>query len=398
MHQKFLQNLINKHLNQELKENEQLKPFLQSINDSFVSFERYRELLEHSFKITEREFEDMSSRLQEQFSIKEQAINNLLEIANQQNNSLENYKDDDIIQVSNLIKKQILQYNETSDQLNRTLNLFKTLLDNLNSAVLVESEDRKILFTNQAFCNLFHIPVSPELLVGYDCSNSAQESMHLFLDPETFVSRINVILHNREKTLDELIEMKDGTMVERDYVPIVVEGIYKGHLWKYENVTEKLKNQLQIAESDERNKLIMNSAIDAIIIIDKLGKIISWNPSAERIFGWTHDEVVTHSLSEIIIPEYMRKSHNDGMIRRLTSGESKMLGRLLELPAQNKKGEEFPVEIYVICFEQEGEKYYCGFIKDISERKINEEILKLQEEKKTSSQNKKKNIAILLRT
>ncbi len=42
MHQKFLQNLINKHLNQELKENEQLKPFLQSINDSFVSFERYR--------------------------------------------------------------------------------------------------------------------------------------------------------------------------------------------------------------------------------------------------------------------------------------------------------------------------------------------------------------------
>lgn len=381
MHQKFLQNLINKHLNQELKENEQLKPFLQSINDSFVSFERYRELLEHSFKITEREFEDMSSRLQEQFSIKEQAINNLLEIANQQNNSLENYKDDDIIQVSNLIKKQILQYNETSDQLNRTLNLFKTLLDNLNSAVLVESEDRKILFTNQAFCNLFHIPVSPELLVGYDCSNSAQESMHLFLDPETFVSRINVILHNREKTLDELIEMKDGTMVERDYVPIVVEGIYKGHLWKYENVTEKLKNQLQIAESDERNKLIMNSAIDAIIIINKLGKIISWNPSAERIFGWTHDEVVTHSLSEIIIPEYMRKSHNDGMIRRLTSGESKMLGRLLELPAQNKKGEEFPVEIYVICFEQEGEKYYCGFIKDISERKINEEILKLQEEK-----------------
>ena len=381
MHQKFLQNLINKHLNQELKENEQLKPFLQSINDSFVSFERYRELLEHSFKITEREFEDMSSRLQEQFSIKEQAINNLLEIANQQNNSLENYKDNDIIQVSNLIKKQILQYNETSDQLNRTLNLFKTLLDNLNSAVLVESEDRKILFTNQAFCNLFHIPVSPELLVGYDCSNSAQESMHLFLDPETFVSRINVILHNREKTLDELIEMKDGTMVERDYVPIVVEGIYKGHLWKYENVTEKLKNQLQIAESDERNKLIMNSAIDAIIIINKLGKIISWNPSAERIFGWTHDEVVTHSLSEIIIPEYMRKSHNDGMIRRLTSGESKMLGRLLELPAQNKKGEEFPVEIYVICFEQEGEKYYCGFIKDISERKINEEILKLQEEK-----------------
>ena len=121
MYQKFLQNLINKHLDQDLKQNEQIKPFLQSINDSFVSFERYRELLEHSFKITEREFEEMSSRLQEQFSIKEKAINNLIEITHElhgekdQNDSVIGT---DIIVVSDLIKKQILTYNETRDQLN----------------------------------------------------------------------------------------------------------------------------------------------------------------------------------------------------------------------------------------------------------------------------------------
>ncbi len=384
MYQKFLQNLINKHLDQDLKQNEQIKPFLQSINDSFVSFERYRELLEHSFKITEREFEEMSSRLQEQFSIKEKAINNLIEITHElhgekdQNDSVIGT---DIIVVSDLIKKQILTYNETRDQLNRTLNLFKTLLDNLNSAVLVESEDRKILFTNEAFCNLFHIPVSPEHLIGYDCSNSAHDSMHLFAEPKIFVSRIEEILHHRQTMLDELLEMKDGTMVERDYVPIHVDGIYKGHLWKYENVTEKLKHQKQIEESDERNKLIMNSALDAIVIIDKHGKIIYWNPSAERIFGWSHDDVVAQPLGDIIIPSRMRDGHNTGMMRRLVSEERRMLDRLLELPAQNKNGDEFPVEIYVICFEQEDEKYYCGFIKDISERKNNEEILKLQEEK-----------------
>jgi PAS domain S-box-containing protein len=326
----------------------------------------------------------MSSRLQEQFSIKEKAINNLIEITHElhgekdQNDSVIGT---DIIVVSDLIKKQILSYNETRDQLNRTLNLFKTLLDNLNSAVLVESEDRKILFTNEAFCNLFHIPVSPEHLIGNDCSNSAHESMHLFAEPEIFVSRIEEILRHRKTMLDELLEMKDGTVVERDYVPIHVDGIYKGHLWKYENVTEKLKHQKQIEESDERNKLIMNSALDAIVIIDKHGKIIYWNPSAERIFGWSHDDVVTQPLSDIIIPSRMRDGHNTGMMRRLVSEERRMLDRLLELPAQNKNGDEFPVEIYVICFEQEDEKYYCGFIKDISERKNNEEILKLQEEK-----------------
>ncbi|MBL0191794.1 MAG: PAS domain S-box protein [Saprospiraceae bacterium] len=125
--------------------------------------------------------------------------------------------------------------------------------------------------------------------------------------------------------LDELLEMKDGTMVERDYVPIHVDGIYKGHLWKYENVTEKLKHQKQIEESDERNKLIMNSALDAIVIIDKHGKIIYWNPSAERIFGWSHDEVVAQPLSDIIIPSRMQDGHNTGMMRRLVSDERRCL-------------------------------------------------------------------------
>lgn len=384
MYQKFLQNLINKHLDKDLRENPSLSAFLDSINDSFVSFERYRELLEHSFKLTEREFEAMNSKLQEQFIIREKAIENLIGITRQLQSDNEitgSETSNDIIHVSDIIKEQIFRYNETREQLNRTLNLFKTLLENLNSAVLVETEDRKILFTNQAFCQLFDIPVTPDQLVGYDCTKSAEESMHLFSEPEQFVSGINAVLDKRQAVYDSFLEMKNGTMLERDYVPIFVDGKYKGHLWKYEDVTEKYKNQKQIAESDERNKLIMGSALDAIIIIDSAGKIIYWNPSSQRIFGYSSEEVGHKNLYEIIMPERMRKGHTDAMDRIHAGGEHRILGKLLELPAQNKDGEEFPVEIYIINFEQEGEQYYCGFIKDISERKNNEEVLKLQEEK-----------------
>lgn len=384
MYQKFLQNLIKKHLDPGHPDYPSLTPFLQSINDSFVAFDRYRELLEHSFKLTEREFEEINNRLREESSIREKAIDNLFEITLQLEPDQEQVKSafsDDILHVSDFVKGQIVKYNETRDQLNRTLNLFKTLLDNLNNAVLVESEDRKILFTNPTFCQLFNIPVEPDFLIGHDCTNSAEESKHLFADPDLFVSRIEHILNKREAVYDEYIEMKDGTLLERDYIPIIVDGIYKGHLWKYDDVTEKYRNQRQIAESDERNKLIMGSALDAIIISNSDGNIIYWNPSSERIFGYTAEEVVGKMLSDIIMPVRMRGMHNEAMTRIKEGGGKRILGKLLELPARNKADEEFPVEIYIINFEQDGEQYFCGFIKDISERKNNEEVLKLQEEK-----------------
>ncbi len=265
--------------------------------------------------------------------------------------------------------------------LTRTLNLLKTLVANLQSAILMEDDKRKILFTNELFCSMFQIPVSPENMVGIDCSNAAEESKHLFKNPEEFSKRIQKILTKRELVTNELLETTEGRFLERDFIPIYNNGKYTGHLWKYTDVTERILTQSLLEQSEERNRLIMNSAINAIVNIDCNGFITFWNKSAESIFGWTKEEVLGKTLPETIMPERHKKGHDDGIKKFMKTGHGPVLNKQIELPAIKKSGEEFPMEISIIPVEQDGKKFFCSFIQDISERKRAESNLRTQEEK-----------------
>lgn len=266
-------------------------------------------------------------------------------------------------------------------KLNSTLELLKTLLANLQYGILVEDEKRKILFTNNLFCEMFKIPLSPEIMQGMDCSNSAEDSKHLFVNEENFPIRINEILENKKIVTDELFETKDGRFLERDYIPIYVKDKYRGHLWKYNDITENVLSKNLLKQSEERNRLIMNSGFNAIINIDTQGKITFWNERAELIFGWKVEEVIGKTLTETIIPEIHKKGHLEGMKYYLKTGHGPVLNKQLELSALRKSGEEFPIEISIIPIEQDGKKFFCSFIQDISERKRAEQNLKVQEEK-----------------
>ena len=81
--------------------------------------------------------------------------------------------------------------------------------------------------------------MSPELLIGQDCSDASEQSKILFKDPESFVTRINEILQNKNQVLGDEVIMTDGTILERDFIPIAIGPKYQGHLWTYKNVTLK---------------------------------------------------------------------------------------------------------------------------------------------------------------
>ena len=135
------------------------------------------------------------------------------------------------------------------------------------------------------------------------------------------------------------------------------------------DITERREAEDRIKDSEEKRRLIMSGALDAIICIDTHGTTTFWNPQAEVIFGWTEAEVIGQDLSELIIPEEFRKYHSEGMKRYLNTGEGNALNKLLELRGINRSGEEFPVELTVIPVKQGGEVFFCAFIRDITERK-----------------------------
>ncbi|TXF85973.1 PAS domain S-box protein [Neolewinella aurantiaca] len=382
MYHKLLQKQIRKYLPDNLLGQADCKAFLESINNSYESFERDRELMDHAFKLSEKEYTEVNQELD---SLANQRLLTLKQL-NQTISSLLGSdqalsENEDLVSLSEKIRGQVNINKLTKKQLFRNINLFKTLLANLQSGVLIENESREVLFTNDLFCSMFKMPATPDEMVGQDCSDSAMHCMNLFKDPERFVSRIETLLSEQKPVYNEMIETAEGEILERDYVPIFIDDIYRGHFWKYTNITESVHDRESLLESEERNRLVMNSSLDAIVIADDRGKVTFWNPRAEQMFGWTQEEAMGKSMSQLFIPDHMKTAHNEGMNRYLNTGVSHILNQELELTAVNKAGEEFPVELIVVTYQQNGKNYFCGFMRDISSRKKSENLLKAQEEK-----------------
>ena len=122
----------------------------------------------------------------------------------------------------------------------------RTVLQGLHIGILVENEHREIVVTNEVFCDLFNIPVEPEMLLGTDCSQAAEQSKHLFRKPEEFVARIDDILQQRQLVRNWELELTDGRLYTCDYLPIVLENRYRGHLWCYRDVTLMREHERQL--------------------------------------------------------------------------------------------------------------------------------------------------------
>src|SRR5262249_17364390 len=100
-----------------------------------------------------------------------------------------------------------------------------------------------------------------------------------------------------------------------------------------------------------------------------------WNPSAERKFGWTAEEVLGNTLAETIVPPQHRLKHIEGLKLFLESGAATIFGKRLELTALRKSGEEFDIELAVAPYKTEEGHYFVGFIRDITDRKRSQAAL-----------------------
>jgi PAS domain S-box-containing protein len=138
-------------------------------------------------------------------------------------------------------------------------------------------------------------------------------------------------------------------------------------------LTQRLLSMKEIKEniwsSEETTRLIMNSALDAIVCIDTEGCIIIWNPQAERTFGFTEEEVMGRRLSETIVPEQYRAQHEGGLKRYLNTRQGTVLNKVFEISALHRRGHEFPIELTIVPMRLKEHDFFCAFIRDISERR-----------------------------
>ena len=134
------------------------------------------------------------------------------------------------------------------------------------------------------------------------------------------------------------------------------------------------ESQTILRESEESHRTLVESSTDAIISIDEKGAITLWNKAAEKIMGYSKDEVIGKPV-DMIIPEKYYESHKKGVKRFLKTRKAKIIGKTVEVEAKRKDGKIFLAELSISAVKLEGKYTFTGIIRDITERKKAEEDL-----------------------
>ncbi|HET7876106.1 MAG TPA: PAS domain S-box protein [Methylomirabilota bacterium] len=135
------------------------------------------------------------------------------------------------------------------------------------------------------------------------------------------------------------------------------------------NVTARKRREAELRESLARHRAVLDTALDAIVTIDHAGRIVEFNPAAEKIFGYTRDEAVGGEMAERLIPPALRADHRHGLAGYLSTGEGPLLNRRIEMTAMRKDGSLFPVELAVTRLGSADPPLFTAFLRDITDRR-----------------------------
>jgi PAS domain S-box-containing protein len=129
---------------------------------------------------------------------------------------------------------------------------------------------------------------------------------------------------------------------------------------------------LALRASEARMAAILEVALDAIITIDHDGRILDFNPAAEKIFGYARHEALGQEMAELTVPLALRERHRQGLARAVATGRNTIVGHRIDITAMRKGGEEFPAELAITRISSDGPPIFTGHVRDISERVRNE--------------------------
>lgn len=141
------------------------------------------------------------------------------------------------------------------------------------------------------------------------------------------------------------------------------------------NITERKLAEAKVIEAKNRTDAILAASSNAIITINEEGLIETFNPAAERIFGYSFDEINGKNV-KLLMPEEFAKEHDGYLSNYLISGQKKVIGKTVEARARRKNGEVFPIEIGISEVNLERTRLFTAIISDITDRKFAEEELK----------------------
>ncbi|THU36881.1 PAS domain S-box protein [Niastella caeni] len=197
----------------------------------------------------------------------------------------------------------IQNFKNTQNELTATANRLSHLLINLQTGVLLEDEDGKVVLTNKKFTDFFAYPGSPETLVGIECTELYESSAQCFKYPDEFLSNTATYLKERKPVNNEELKMADGRVLERNYIPLFIDDIYRGHLWTYNDITERKRSEIKLKKQEEKYRSIIANMNLGLIEVDLEEKIRYVNQSFCLMSGYEEHEIIGKHAADLFVKD-----------------------------------------------------------------------------------------------
>ncbi|WP_435413239.1 PAS domain-containing sensor histidine kinase [Psychroserpens mesophilus] len=197
------------------------------------------------------------------------------------------------------IVRDITDQKTSKEKLIESENRLAALVLNLDSGIVLEDENRKIVLTNKKFCELFNLSAQPEDLIGMDCIAASEQNKLLFKNPKAFLERMKVINLDKKPVVGDELEMLDGKILERDYMPITIGEKSKGFLWTFTDVTLKRTYRKSLEAQKQKYYSIIANMHLGLVEVNNEDEILMINQSFSEMSGYTQDEVIGKKGSEL---------------------------------------------------------------------------------------------------
>ena len=252
-----------------------------------------------------------------------------------------------------------------SEALHESQELLQAVIDNSVAIIYVKDLQGRYLLVNRRYLEVFRL--GSEAIVGKsDHELFSKEAADNFRAMDE-----RVAAGNESLVEEETVTHDDGV---HTYLSVKCplrdgRGRVYGVFGISTDITDRKHAEHALRASEERTRLIVDTALDAVVTMDSAGLITGWSPQAETTFGWTRSEAVGRSLAQTIIPHTLRDAHQRGLERYLATGEGAVLNKRIELTALHRDGREFPIDLSITPIRTDAEVSFSAFARDITDRK-----------------------------
>ncbi len=267
---KLLARQIRKHLPEHLHNNPELGDFLSAINDSYLAYEKDKSLAERAFSISESEYIDITQRLKDELQLKNQSVRKIkdaMSLLGEKGMLLQ----DDIGILTDQLYSQVVQASKNEEAVNSLMTSYQT-------GILFEDNSGNIQLVNQPFCDLFLQGTTPNEVMESERSAVTSKIIAKITEAEQLISETIRIREKQEMVTGNIIRLIDGRILERNYVPVFEGDSFKGHLWSFNDVTDKKLLEEALVREKTFNEEILNNLPSDIAVFDMNHRYLFVNP------------------------------------------------------------------------------------------------------------------------